>query len=196
MITSLAFPLMFENAVPETDNDGRIRDLVCALKNGDVKAFAELYDRYAAALFGVIGRIVNSNECAEDVLQETFIKISRSISTYDEDKGRLFTWMAKTARNTAIDLLRSRGQINSRKTDDLDTLAEDAAQRQFSMYNPEFIGIRQLTWTLPENQKTILDLVYFKGYSHSEAAKILDIPIGTVKTRIRLAILTLRKCFN
>ena len=171
-------------------------ELVNALQAGDLKAFSELYKNYAPALLGIITRIVKSTECAEDVLQETFIKISKSISNYDRSKGRLFTWMAKLAKNTAIDLLRNRNHINSTKNEDLGGISEKIEIKYSASYNPEVIGVRQLTQGLSNSQKEILDLIYFQGYSHSEAADALNIPIGTIKTRIRNSILTLRKLFN
>ncbi len=192
----LLLPVALNNVPELIHYDQKEKELICALQSGNLKAFSNLYDNYAPALLGIISRIVNCRESSEDVLQETFIKISRYISTYDPDKSRLFTWMAKLAKNTAIDQVRSRGHRDSNRCEDLDEIAEKVDHRHNATYNPDTIGIRQLTHVLTPVQKQILDLVYFQGYTHTEAAEELGMPIGTIKTRIRNAILTLRQYFN
>ena len=189
-------PLALKNIPEPIHYDQKEKELILALKSGNLKAFSNLYHNYAPALLGIISRIVNCRESSEDVLQETFIKISRSISSYDPDKSRLFTWMAKLAKNTAIDQLRSRGHRDRNKCDDLNEIVEKVDHRHNASYNPDTIGIKQLTHVLTPAQKQILDLVYFQGYTHTEAAEELGIPVGTIKTRIRNAILTLRQYFN
>ncbi|WP_133575290.1 RNA polymerase sigma factor [Pedobacter metabolipauper] len=170
-------------------------DLINGLKNGEELAYSKLYKMYAATLLGIICRIVKTEEIAEDVLQETFIKIGRSIGQYEPAKGRLFTWMARLARNSAIDHLRSRGNLNSNKNNDLDMVSNEVDSSYNTTYNPDTIGIKKLTYTLNDSQKQVLDLIYFEGYTHTEVAERLQIPIGTVKTRIRMAIQNLRKFF-
>ncbi|MBC7567872.1 MAG: RNA polymerase sigma factor [Pedobacter sp.] len=154
-----------------------------------------LYTMYSPALMGIISRIIKFDEIAEDVLQETFVKIWKSIDQYQESKGKLFTWMARLARNTAIDQLRGRGYINSRKNSDLEDVSVEVDMNNQMVYNPETIGLKKLTMNLCARQKAILDLIYFEGYSQSEVAEELNIPLGTVKTRLRMAIATLRKYF-
>ncbi|RZK52071.1 MAG: sigma-70 family RNA polymerase sigma factor, partial [Pedobacter sp.] len=156
-----------------------------------------LYKMYAGSLMGIISRIVKFDEVAEDVLQDTFVKIWKSIAQYDSSKGRLFTWMANLAKNAAIDQVRSKNYVNSGKTDDLgDTKVDLIDRRNNVSFNAETIGVRQLMQYLKPDQKNILDLVYFEGYTQMEVAEHLNIPLGTVKTKIRLSILTLRKYFN
>ncbi|MBB5634159.1 RNA polymerase sigma-70 factor (ECF subfamily) [Pedobacter cryoconitis] len=172
------------------------KELIRDLKRMDMKAFSFLYRQYAPALLSIILKVVKSRETAEDVLQEAFAKISSRICLYDEDKGRLFTWMSKIAKNKALDQMKTRGAFNSTKNIELEGIMKLVEMNNFCHYNPDIIGIGQLTRTLNPLQKDVLDLVYFQGYSHSEAAKILNIPIGTVKTRIRISILILRKYFT
>jgi len=170
--------------------------LVNALRAGEKQALEKLYSSYAAALLGIISKIVKQEDLAEDVLQETFLKIWRSIDQYDASRGRLFTWMARLAKNKAIDLLRTRGEINSLRNDELDTTAESKVSQLYQVeYNPEVIGIKQLIRTLTPIQTMIIDLVYFQGYTQLEVSQLLDIPVGTVKTRIRMAIKTMRTFF-
>lgn len=155
-----------------------------------------LYDMYSASLFGVISRIVVETEIAEDILQETFVKIWHSFSSYSADKGRLFTWMVNIARNLAIDKVRSKDYKNQNKNQDIDNNVTTIDEQRNSVYKPELLGVRELVETLKPEQKSILDLVYFKGYTHVEAADELGVPLGTIKTRLRMAVQQLRKHFN
>jgi len=170
-------------------------ELVAQLLAGDTKALEILYASYSASLLGIICKIVKHEDVAQDVLQETFLKIWMSIGQYDANKGRLFTWMARLAKNKAIDQLRSRGEINSQRNEDIDSLSREINLLHQTQYNPEHIGLRQLVSVLSPAQILVLEMVYFQGYTQSEAAEVLNIPVGTVKTRIRIAIKTLRAFF-
>lgn len=171
-------------------------DLVRALRNREKCAVEALYDMYSASLFGVILRIVNDQSIAEDVLQETFVKIWYSFSSYSGDKGRLFTWMVNIARNLSIDKLRSKDFKNYSKNQELENNVTSIDEQRNTIYKTELMGIKELVQTLKPEQECILDLVYFKGYTHVEAADELGIPLGTIKTRLRTAIIELRKYFN
>jgi RNA polymerase sigma factor (sigma-70 family) len=171
-------------------------ELVSALRNREKVAVEALYDMYSASLFGVISRIITDTPVAEDVLQETFIKIWNSFSGYSAEKGRLFTWMVNIARNLAIDKIRSKDFKNQAKNHELENNVTFIDEQRNTVYKPELLGIRDLVSTLKPEQKAILELVYFKGYTHVEAAEELDIPLGTIKTRLRMAIQQLRKHFN
>ena len=129
------------------------------------------------------------------MLQETFLKIWKSIGQYDANKGRLFTWMARLAKNKAIDHLRSRGEVNSLRNEDITISSTEVNQLHQVQYNPEHIGLKQLINMLSPAQMIILEMVYFQGYTQVEVAEVLNIPVGTVKTRIRIAIKTLRSLF-
>jgi RNA polymerase sigma factor (sigma-70 family) len=171
-------------------------ELVLALKNREKVAIEALYDMYSSSLYGVICRIVVDVETSEDVLQETFVKIWNSFSGYSSEKGRLFTWMVNIARNMAIDKIRSKDFKNQNKNHELENNVTFIDEQINTVYKPELLGIKELVATLKPEQKLILDLVYFKGYTHVEAADELGIPLGTIKTRLRMAILELRKHFN
>lgn len=170
-------------------------ELVNGLMAGQTSSLEKLYRCYSASLLGIISKIVKQDDVAEDVLQETFLKIWTSIAQYDANKGRLFTWMSRLAKNKAIDHLRSRGEINSQRNEDIDHLYLEINQLHQIQYNPEHIGLKQLMNVLSPAQLLVLDMVYFQGYTQSEAAEELNIPVGTVKTRIRIAIKTLRAFF-
>lgn len=159
------------------------------LKNRDAKAFSYLYDNYSGALLGIIGQIVDDMELANDVLQEVFINIWRKIESYDPIKGRLFTWMLNIARNASIDVLRSKTYQNSRNRLEL-TESFDIGSSALKVDN---IGLKKVLEKLKAEHRVLLELAYFKGYTHEEISEIEDIPLGTVKTRIRNALLQLRE---
>ena len=171
-------------------------DLIHALRQKDTIGAEALYDMYSSSLYGIIYRIVQHEELAEDLLQETFVKIWNSFASYDSKKGRLFTWMANLARNLSIDKIRSKDFRNNSKNQDIENTVNFIDEQKSISINPDLLGIKDLVHQLKPDQKSILDLVYFRGYTHVEAAEELGIPLGTVKTRLRMAIITLRKFFN
>ncbi|MDQ7947689.1 MAG: sigma-70 family RNA polymerase sigma factor [Pedobacter sp.] len=171
-------------------------ELVSALKNQETVAIKALYDMYSGALLGVISRIVLQHEVAEDLLQETFVKIWNSAGSYEPSKGRLFTWMMNIARNLAIDKLRSKDFKNSNKNQDLENNVDFINAQQEVNFNADTLGIKDLVAGMRPDYQEVLDRIYFKGCTHVEAAEELNIPLGTVKTRVRMAILELRKKFN
>jgi RNA polymerase sigma factor (sigma-70 family) len=174
-----------------TNTDIRIVEL---LRQDDKSAISLLYDNYSDALFGVILRIVQQEELAEEILQDTFLKIWKFRESYDESKGRFFTWMLNIARNTAID--QTRLKSFSQKNQDIDNVVSIIDNQNQDHFNVDTIGISELITQLPEEHRSIIDLVYFKGYTHIEAAEALSLPLGTLKTRLRLAIIQLRKTFG
>lgn len=171
-------------------------ELVAALKRQDPVAIKALYDMYSASLFGVISRIVLQTEAAEDILQETFVKIWNAAEHYDPSKGRLFTWMMNVARNLSIDKLRSKDFKNANKNQDIENNVDFIDEQRKTTFNADTLGIKDLVTNLKPDYKDVLEMVYFKGYTHVEAAEQLNLPLGTVKTRVRMAILELRKKFN
>jgi RNA polymerase sigma factor (sigma-70 family) len=171
-------------------------ELVRALGNREKIAIEALYDMYSASLYGVISRIITDTATAEDLLQETFVKIWNSFSGYSAGKGRLFTWMVNIARNLAIDKIRSKDFKNQIKNQELENNVTFIDEQKNTVYNPELLGVKDLVETLKPEQRSIIELVYFKGYTHVEAAEELGVPLGTIKTRLRMAIMLLRKHFN
>ena len=165
------------------------RELVTALRRKDDQAFGYLYDHYAGALYSVIKQIVVDGEVSNDVLQETFVNIWRKIELYDDSKGRLFTWMLNIARNAAIDKTRSKGfQQNSKLQSIVDSDGVYASVKP----GVDDYGLKKVLLKLRDEQRLLIDLSYFQGYTHDQIAKALDIPLGTVKTRIRSALTQLR----
>ena len=168
------------------------QELVSLLKNRDNKAFGYLYDHYSGALYSIILQILNDTELANDVLQDVFINIWRKIESYDSTKGRLFTWMLNVARNASIDTLRSKTYQNDRKNQPMDNQAEETLVTLVTQVNVDNIGFSKVLKQLREEQRQLIDLAYFKGYTHEEIAEMENLPLGTVKTRIRTALMQLR----
>jgi RNA polymerase sigma factor (sigma-70 family) len=169
------------------------QELVFLLKERNDKAFGYLYDNYSGALYGIIRQIIDDTELANDVLQEVFVNIWRRIESYDPVKGRLFTWMLNIARNASIDTLRSKNYQNSKKNQALPEDVNNTINPQFTQLNVDNIGLRKILDKLKPEQRVLIELAYFKGYTHEEIAQIENVPLGTVKTRIRNALLQLRE---
>jgi len=169
--------------------------LVVGLKNNDNTAMSALYQMYSDSLYKVISTIVVIEEVAQDLLQETFIKIWKSFGMYDASKGRLYTWMARLARNLSIDYLRSSNHRNSSICEDLAEVSQQVDVTFQTNYNPELIGVKDMTKILNNDQKTALELVYFKGYTHVQAAEELNITLGILRSRLQSSISELRKVY-
>lgn len=166
------------------------QELVSALRLRDEKAFAYLYDHYSGALYSVVNTVLTDTELANDVLQTVFVNIWRRFDSYDPSKGRLFTWMMNIARNAAIDELRSKSFTNSRKTQTIPENNEIAGA--FTAPAVQDSGLKQVLGKLKEEWRVLVEMAYYQGYTHDEIAKALDLPLGTVKTRIRAALVHLR----
>ena len=167
------------------------QELVALLKEQNNDAFNYLYDHYSGALFTIINQIVPDKDTASDVLQEVFVNVWRKIGSYDETKGRLFTWMLNIARNAAIDKVRSKGYRDNQRTQTI-VEGENAGMAMSSNPMVNDVGLKKVLTTLNEEYRKLIDLSYFQGFTHEEIAKMLGIPLGTVKTRIRTAISQLR----
>jgi RNA polymerase sigma-70 factor (ECF subfamily) len=168
-------------------------ELIQLLKTGDESAFSYLYDHYSGALFGVIFKIIGDQPLAEDILQEAFVKIWNNFSSYDSSKGRLFTWMLNITRNLTIDTLRSKSYKKQSKIQGSENAVNYAGSNVNENERFDAMGIRKQTSLLKEDQKQIIDMAYFDGFTQEEISKKLGIPLGTVKTRMRAAISVLKK---
>nr|WP_294936476.1 sigma-70 family RNA polymerase sigma factor [uncultured Flavobacterium sp.] len=167
-------------------------ELLPLIYKKDDKAFTLLYDMYAKSLFGVIYNLIKDKEESEDVLQETFVKIWKNIDTYNESKGRFFTWVLNIARNSAIDKLRSKDFNNNQKNlsaDNFVHILDDSARINNKI---DTIGIQEFVKKLKPKCIQLIDLLFFKGYTQQEVSDALEIPLGTVKTQSRNCINELR----
>lgn len=162
------------------------------LKSKDKAALAYLYDRYGAALFGIISRIIKNEDIGQEVLQDTFLRIWDRIDQYDPAKGRLFTWMLNVARNQAIDRTRSKEFTKTSKTEDLENVVSTVESNVTSDQRADTLGLTELLNRLSDEHRFVVTYLYLKGYTQRELAKEFNIPLGTVKTRLRMAMMELR----
>jgi len=168
-------------------------ELVSLVLQKDQQAFSYLYDNYAGALNTVILKMVENKELAEDVLQEAFVKIWNNFENYDKSKGRLFTWMLNVTRNLTIDTLRSKSFKKQQKISGDENSVSSVEDTKAGIDKFDAMGLRKQVSDLKEDQRSIIDMAYFFGYTQDEISKHLGIPLGTVKTRMRTAITELRK---
>lgn len=170
-------------------------ELVVALQKHDNQAYQHLYVCYRGAIFTIISQFVSDTAIANDILQEVFITIWKNIDKYDADKGRLFTWLHTLARNTTINNMRSKNFKANKKNEPIADYVHSIDLKTPFQQNIDLIGLRKHVHLLREDYKAVIELFYYNSLTQEEAAKCLDIPIGTVKTRLRNALIELRKQF-
>jgi len=163
-------------------------ELIKKLQAGDKNALYPLYDKYSAAIYGVILRICKEEGLAEDLLQETFIKVWQKIGSYDVVKGRFYTWVYRIAKNTALNELRKKELLIQK--DDLSVYTHRTTDEAPIEHITKLKG--SLKGLEPHHQEA-LELVYFRGYTHGEAHEEMGVPLGTFKSYVRQAIKKLRE---
>lgn len=158
----------------------------------DPEAFEVFYDRHGGAAYSLAYRIVGERPGAEDVVQEAFISIWRSGARFDRARGSVRGWTLSIVRNRAIDALRSRAGKAPRLTFDDEAILEQRPAEELTeeeAIRHETQGeVRDALGSLPQDQAKVLELAYFGGFSHSEIAAMLGVPLGTVKGRMRLGL--------
>jgi RNA polymerase sigma-70 factor, ECF subfamily len=167
--------------------------LLQRVRQGDQAAMAQVFDRYGRAVYSVALRILKDTGHAEDVMQEIFFQVWRNSDSFVQGRGSLGAWLVVVARNRSIDLLRRR-----KPTDSVDevVLASPFNLASEAEHNTMMEKVRIVLKGLPAEQQRSMELAFFEGLSHSEIAEKTGDPLGTVKTRIRLALITLRKAFQ
>jgi RNA polymerase sigma-70 factor (ECF subfamily) len=167
--------------------------LLQRIRQGDQTAMAEVFDRYGRAVYSVALRILKDSGHAEDVMQEIFFQIWRNSDSFVQGRGSLGAWLMVVARNRSIDLLRRR-----KPTDSVDevVLASSTNLAVEAEHNAMIEKVQKVLGELPAEQQKSMEMAFFEGLSHSEIAERTGDPLGTVKTRIRLALITLRKAFQ
>lgn len=176
----------------KVNKDKLEHQIVSLLQARDQRAISLIYKNYADTLYGLILKIIPKQEIAQEVLQDTFVKIWKNAAQYDRNKGRLFTWFANIARNAAIDRVRSAQYKREQKTGSIETLV---TENQFGSEEIEIrdSGLQTIINSLDPKHRVLIELAYFQNYSQREIEKELGIPLGTVKSRIRTAINELRE---
>ena len=174
------------------------KDLISQIGQGDAQAFATLYDRHIRVAYSLAYRLIGEKQAAEDLLQEAFLKLWRGAASYRAERGSVRTWLLSIVHNRGIDQLRS--TASRRRTQEK---IEASAQRSQpseafaqSWHNSQREQVREALKTLPSEQSKVLELAYFSGYARVEIAEFLDLPLGTVKGRVRLGLKKIRNYFD
>ena len=165
--------------------------ILSLLISRDEKGFNYLYKNYSGALYGVIIRIVRYEEEANEVLQDVFVKIWNSVKSFDANKASLYTWMLNIARNSAIDRLKSKSFQNDLQNQSIPNFVNDNKSLSIEQIH-QFDEVQKLVNTMREDYRTVINKAYFGGLTQEEISEELNIPLGTVKTRTRAALLELK----
>jgi RNA polymerase sigma-70 factor (ECF subfamily) len=167
--------------------------LLLRVRSGDQEAMARFYDRYSGLIYSVAMRILRDSAQAEDVTQEVFIQVWRNPDSFVSGRGSLGAWLVVVARNRSIDVLRRRRPNDS--VDDVVLLSSSDLASEAER-NTMMEKVRGILKDLPGEQQKSVEMAFFEGLSHTEIAEKTGQPLGTVKTRIRLALLSLRKALQ
>lgn len=165
-------------------------ELISRLSNKDKNALYAIYDKYSGALYGVILRMSRNEVIAQDLLQETFIKIWQKIDSYDATKGKFYTWAYRIAKNTTLNALRKPELLI--QSEDLSVYTNKKQEETV----PDYAALSGAIKTLEPHHQEAISLVYFRGYTHREAYVQMGVPLGTFKSYIRQALNLLRESYN
>jgi RNA polymerase sigma-70 factor (ECF subfamily) len=173
-------------------------DLISLVVGSNAEAFATLYDRHGRAAYSLSYRMMGEKQAAEDLVQDAFLKVWRGAGSYRTERGSVRTWILSIVHNRGIDQLRSlasrrrtqnKVEASAPKSEPSEAFAETWSNSQREQ-------VREALGTLPPEQLKILELAYFSGYTHVEISELLDLPLGTVKGRMRLGLKKLRDYFD
>jgi RNA polymerase sigma factor (sigma-70 family) len=169
------------------------KEIVGLLERGDKKAITLLYENYADALYGVIKKIITDDDTAQDVLQESFIKIWRYSKKYDSSKAKLFTWLYRIAYNSAIDKIRS---LKNKGGNEIQLDKSNVYKISAGELNQDVIDMQKHLNSLDEKYQIVINALFFEGMTQQEASEELDIPLGTIKSRLKIGLRELKKIYN
>jgi RNA polymerase sigma-70 factor (ECF subfamily) len=167
--------------------------IVELLQERNEKAISLLYEHYGDTLFGVANKVVRNEELAQDVLQESFVKIWKKSDTYDPAKAKLFTWLFRITRNTAIDKLRS---ANAKTDKEIQIDISNVYNLGVESIRPEFMDVRENLDKIEAKYQIVLEALFFQGMTQQEASDELDIPLGTIKSRLKIGLRELKKIYG
>jgi len=168
------------------------KHIVELLQERDEKAISLLYEHYGSTLLGVAHKVVRDEELAQDVLQESFVKIWKKSDSYDASKAKLFTWLFRITRNTAIDKLRS---VKTKSDNEIQIDVSDVYNLGVNSIRPEFMDVRENLEKIESKYQIVLDALFFQGMTQQEASDELDIPLGTIKSRLKIGLRELKKIY-
>lgn len=168
------------------------KQIISLLKDSDKKAISLLYENYADSLFGVIKKVISDDDTAQDVLQETFVKVWRYSKKYDPSKAKLFTWLYRIAYNTAIDKIRSQ---KKKKDNEVQMETSSVYKVTSNALNQDVLDIKKHLGSLDEKYQIVINALFFEGMTQQEASDELEIPLGTIKSRLKIGLRELKKIY-
>lgn len=169
------------------------KHIVELLQERNEKAISLLYENYGDTLYGVAKKVVRDEELAQDILQESFVKIWKKSDSYDPSKAKLFTWLFRITRNTAIDKLRS---INTKTDKEIQMDVSDVYNLGVDSIRPELIDVQENLEKIEPKYQIVLEALFFQGMTQQEASEELDIPLGTIKSRLKIGLRELKKIYG
>lgn len=182
-----------KSAVQHSNDDQMLHSL---MENKDPRCLDIIYERFGGIMFTMVSRMVKPREQAEDVLQETMVKIWNNLDRFDPSKAKLITWMIQIAKNQSLDYLKSKRAKKEKITDSVD-VREDVGQVPMTTVNKDLIDVKKIVDdSFDKRDRQILDMLYFQGYTQKEVSENLNIPLGSVKTRVRITLKELRSVIN
>lgn len=169
------------------------KDIVNLLEKGDKKVITLLYENYADALYGVIKKVIAEDDIAQDVLQETFVKVWKYSKKYDASKAKLFTWLYRIAYNTSIDKVRS---LKNKTEKEVQIETSTVYKITSGELNQDVLDIQKHLSSLDVKYQIVINALFFEGMTQQEASDELDIPLGTIKSRLKIGLRELKKIYN
>lgn len=169
------------------------QEIVILLKKGDKRAISLLYENYSDALYGVIKKIIIDDEVAQDVLQESFVKIWRYAKKYEAQKAKLFTWLYRIAYNSAIDKVRS---LKNKTEKEVQIETSSVYKITSNELNQDVMDLRKHLNTIDEKYQIVINALFFEGMTQQEASEELDIPLGTIKSRLKIGLRELKRIYD
>jgi RNA polymerase sigma-70 factor (ECF subfamily) len=191
--------LCLHSGGPTAPHADPLRAFVAELSTGDEAALGSIYDATCRRVFGLALRIVRDRLAAEEVVHEVYAQVWRQADRYDAAKGTVATWLLTLTRSRAIDVLRTRERLQGRfesLPDSLELCDSSPDPEQRSEERERAPSVRQALKRLPREQRQVLEAAFFDGLSHSEVARALGAPLGTVKTRIRTGLEAIRRALE
>lgn len=168
------------------------KKIIRLMRARDKQAINLLYDHYGDSLYGIVRRIIKEDEAAKGVMQESFIKVWKNIDRYNPEKARLFTWLLRIFRNTAIDQLRKENKNRDNKIQEMGLFVNKSNHYNLKI---DTLDIQGHLECLDERFRAVIEKIYLHGYTQQETSEALLIPLGTVKSRLRLGLNALKKIY-
>lgn len=168
-------------------------NIIALLREKDEKGMELLFDHYGDTLHGVALKITKDDDLAKDVVQLSLMKIWKKIDTYNEKKSKLFTWIFRITRNTAIDKVRS---SNLKAEQEIQMEVSDVYNVGIESVNPDHLDLRKHLAALDEKYQVVMDALFFQGMTQQEASEALEMPLGTIKSRLKIGLRELRKIYD